>query len=36
MIKGDLGLVIQILTLVVAAERGGVYLVRAMRSKTKP
>lgn len=36
MIKGDLGLVIQILTLVVAAERGAVYAIKAWRTRTKP
>lgn len=36
MIKGDLGLVIQILTLVVAAERGAVYAIKAWRNRSKP
>lgn len=36
MIRGNLGLVIQVLTLVVAAERGAVYAIKAWRGKTKP
>jgi hypothetical protein len=36
MIKGDVGLVIQILTLIVAVERGAVYAANAWRRKTKP
>lgn len=35
MIHGNLGLVIQILTLVISAERGAVYAIKAWRGKTK-
>lgn len=36
MIKGELGLIIQALTIVLAIERTAVYAIKAWRGKAKP